>query len=196
MIVRLARLTSNIINPFLVSFAVMVLLSFESTSNTLDAIKWAAVSAALSVLPVFIVIIYLVRQKKLDGIFINPHRQRRKVYVLASSVAVAACFFLYWLGAPRLLVVTFTAGLVAIVTFMVINFAWKISLHTAFVAASVTVLTIVYGYLGALTVVLVPPVAWARIKLDYHTPLQVTTGALLSVCIVVLVFFLFGEIGN
>jgi hypothetical protein len=193
---RLAKLTSNIINPFLVSSAVIVLLSFESTSTSLDAIKWASISIALSIIPVFIVIVYLVRHKKLDGIFVNPHRQRRKVYILASSVAVAACFFLYWLGAPRLLVVTFTAGLVAIVAFMLINLAWKISLHTAFIAASVTVLTIVYGYLGALTAILVPPVAWARIKLDYHTLWQVTTGALLSVIIVFTVFFLFGETGN
>jgi membrane-associated phospholipid phosphatase len=192
---RLAELTSNILNPFLVSFVVIVLLSFKSTPGTPDALKWALISIAISVLPVFTVVVYLVRHQKLDGIFVNPRRQRNKVYLLASACAVVGCVLLSYLGAPMLLVATFVAGLVAIVIFMGINLMWKISLHTAFVAASVTVLIIVYGTAGAPTTVLLPPVAWARIELEHHSPAQVATGALLSAVIVVIVFYLFGLIG-
>ncbi len=141
---RLAKLTSNILNPFLVSFVVIMLLSFESASSTSDALKWALISTALSVLPVFVVVVCLVCNKKLDGIFVNSRRQRFKVYLLASACAVAGCVVLAYFGAPLLLIAAFVAGLVSIITFMSINFLWKISLHTAFVTASVTILTIVY----------------------------------------------------
>jgi len=193
---KLAKLTSNILNPFLASLVVIILLSFESTSSTSDALKWLLISIALSVFPVFTVIVYLVRNRKLDGIFVNPRSQRSKIYLLAIGCAVVGCIILYYLGAPRLLAATFAAGLTAMVVFMCINLAWKISLHTAFIAASITVLIIVYGSIGAVTLILLPPVAWARIKLKHHSVAQVATGALLAALIVFIVFYLFGLIGS
>jgi membrane-associated phospholipid phosphatase len=192
---RLAKLTSGILNPFLVSFAVIILLSFESTYSTSDALKWASISVALSVLPVFTVVVYLVRIKKLDGIFVNPRQQRIKIYLLASGCAVAGCVVLFCVGAPKLLVATFAAGLASIVAFTVINLWWKISLHTAFIAGSVAVLIIVYGGTGVWTLLLLLPVAWSRIEMELHSPTQVAVGAVLSALIVVIVFQLFGLIG-
>lgn len=192
----LAKLTSNIVNPFLVSFVVIILLSFASTPSPSAALKWASISIALSVLPVFSVVVYLVRIHKLEGIFVNPRHQRNKIYLLASALAVVGCIVLFYLGAPRLLVATFVAGLVAIVIFMGINFWWKISLHTAFVAASATVLTIVHGGVGAWTAVLLPPVIWARMETGQHSPAQVASGTLLVAVIVVIVFWCFGLIGG
>jgi len=193
---RLAKLISNIVNPFLVSFVLIILLSFESTSSTSGALKWSSISIALSVLPVFVVVVYLVRNQKLEGIFVNPRHQRNKIYLLASALAVVGCLVLFYAGAPRLLVAAFVAGMVGIVIFMGINFFWKISLHTAFAAASVTVLIIVYGAIGASTVVLLPPVAWARTGTKLHSLAQVATGALLAAVIVAIVFWLFGLIGS
>jgi hypothetical protein len=193
---RLSELTSNVLNPFLVSFVVIVLLSFESTSSTSDALKWSLISIALSVLPVFVAVVYLVRNHKLDGIFISSRRQRNKIYLLASACAVVGCIVLRFLGAPTLLLATFVAGLAAIFIFMWINLLWKISLHTAFISASVTVLIIVYGAVGALTVVLIPPVVLARTEMRLHSPAQVASGALLSAVIVVLVFQYYGLIGG
>lgn len=189
---RLAKLTSNILNPFLVSFAIIILLSFEATPSTSEALKWSLISLALSVLPVFIAVVYLARRRKLDSIFTNSRWQRKRIYLLASAWAVAACVVLSYLGAPALLVTTFVAGLAAIFIFMGINLFWKISLHTAFVAASVTILIMVYSGIGALTALLLPPVAWARIELEQHSPAQVAGGALLAALIVVLVFRLSG----
>jgi len=185
---RLAKLTSNVLNPFLVSVVVFILVSLKSTSGTVDALKWSSISIALSVLPVFTVIVYLVRNQKLDGIFINARRQRTKIYLLASACAVAGSIILSYLGAPLELVATFVAGLSAVVIFTCINLLWKISAHTAFVAASVTVFIVLYGATLAVTAVLLPLIAWARIELEYHTLAQAATGALLAALVVVVVF--------
>ncbi len=193
---RLAKLTSNILNPFLVSFVLIILLSFQATSSTSGAIKWSLILIALSVLPVLAAVIYLVRHQKLDGIFINTRQQRNTVYLLASACAIVSCLVLFYSGAPTLLVATFVAGLASTVAFMGINLLWKISIHTAFMAASVTILAIVYNPIGFLAVALIPPVAWSRIEMKLHSPAQVAGGALLAAVIVILVFHFFGLIGT
>ena len=193
---RTAKLTSNILNPFAVSLVIIIILSFRSTSSTLEAVKWAAILLALSVFPIFTIVVYLVRQNKLDGIFINPRQQRTKVYLLAVACATIGCTILLLLEAPLLLLAMFATGLAAIITFTGINLIWKISAHAAFIAASATVLTIVYGAVGSLAFLLVPLIAWARIDLKHHTPAQVAAGALIPAFIVVVVFHLFGLVGT
>jgi len=189
---RIANLTSNILNPFLVSLVIILLLSFESTPSIVDALKWSLILVVISILPVFSVTTYLVRNQRLDDLFIGVRKQRTKIYLLASVCALFGCIILLYLGAPLMLVATFVAGLSAIVIFMCINLLWKISLHTALIAASVTVLLILYGSIAAVTAVLLPLIAWARIELEHHSLAQVTTGALLAASIVVAVFYLFG----
>ena len=191
---RIANLTSNILNPFLVSLVVILLLSFKATSSVLDALKWSLILIAISILPVYLVIVYLVRSERVEGFFISVRKQRTKIYLLAGACAGVGCAILPYWGAPLTLVATFVAGLSAAVVFMCINLRWKISLHTAFVAASVTVLVILYGWIAAVTVVLVPLIAWARIGLEHHSLAQVATGALLAALIVVVVFYLFGQV--
>ncbi len=193
---RIASLTSNILNPFLVSPVLILLLSFKSTSCILDAVKWSLISIAVSILPVFLVIIYLVRNRILESPFINVRKQRTKIYLLAGVCAGVGCIIFHYLGAPKELIATFVAGLSAVVIFMCVNLLWKISLHTAFVTASATVLIILYGSIAAATVVLIPLIAWSRIELKHHSLAQVITGALLAALIVVVVFYLFGLVAQ
>ena len=188
-------MTSDIVNPFSVSFVMLLLLSFNSAVSTMAALKWLAISLAVSVLPVFVVIMFLVRHGKLDGIFIRARRQRNWIYLLATMCAVTGWIILYYSGAPTALVASFVAALLAMLLFMFINLWWKISVHTAFVAASVTVLIALYGIPGMVAAVLLPLVVWSRVELEHHSPAQVATGALLAALIVVGVFLLFGLIG-
>lgn len=192
MIKRIANLVSNILNPFLVSPAVILLLSFEATSSIFDALKWSLILIVLSLLPVYSVIIYLVRNRRVEGFSINVRKQRTKVYLLAGVCAGISCVILRYFGAPPLLIATAVAGFSAVVVFLFFNLWWKISVHTAFVAVSVAILIILYGWIAVVAVLLVPLTAWARIELEHHSLTQVITGTLLGASIVVAVFYLFG----
>lgn len=147
---------------------------------------------AVSILPVFSVVIYQVRRGRLDGVFTAVREQRTKLYWLAGACVSVGCVILVFCGAPLVLVATFVAGLFAVVIFMGINLWWKISLHTAFVTALVTVLVILYGWIAAVSMVLIPLMSWARLELHQHTLAQVAAGALLAALIVVVAFYLFG----
>ncbi len=189
---QIASLTANILNPFLVSLVLILLLSFESTSSVADALKWSLILIAVSILPVFSVMVYLYRKGRLDGIFTPVRKQRTKVYLLAIGCAVVGGVIITCLGAPLVLRATFVASLSAVIVYMFVNLWWKISLHIAFVAASVTALIILYGAIGAISVVFLPPIVWARIEAGHHSVAQVATGAVLAAVIVVVAFYLFG----
>jgi hypothetical protein len=189
---QVANLTSNILNPFLVSLVIIFLLSFESAAGAADALKWSLISIGVSILPVFCVMVCLARKGRLDSIFTGVRTQRTKVYLLAIVCAVVGGVIITCLGAPLVLRATFVAGFVAVVVFMCVNLWWKISLHIAFVAASVTALIILYGPIGAISVVFLPLMAWARIESGHHSVAQVATGAVLAAGIEMVVFYLFG----
>jgi len=185
---RIANLTSNILNPFCLIIAMILLLSFVSASSTLDALKWASVAIALSILPVFLAMVYLVRKGNLDAVFTNVREQRTQLYLLGGFFTVISYIILAYTGAPPILVAGFITGISTAIIFYCINLWWKISLHTALVAASATVLVMLYGWIAVGTVALVPLTGWARIELEYHSLAQAVTGALLATLIVVLVF--------
>jgi len=189
-----ARLVSVILNPFLVAVTTLVLLAFQATSTASEAVIWIVISIAISILPVVAVVFVLVRINKLDGFFSNPREQRNSVYLLASILGVIDCALYWYLHAPRLLSVLFTTGLIAVIIFMVINYCWKISLHTAFITGAVVVLVIIFGWEALFTVVFIPLVGWSRIILKQHTIPQVIIGGLLAVIIVTGIFWSFGVI--
>ncbi|MFC1913815.1 hypothetical protein ACFLXF_00860 [Chloroflexota bacterium] len=191
----LARLASNILNPFLVSLVMVILLAFESASSLSDGLKWSFLALALSAAPILVIILYLVHSKKIEGIFIKAREQRGKVYLMASVFVALSCVVLFSLGAPLELLAAFWAALLAIIIYMAINLWWKISVHTGFVTGSITLLTILYGAIGLVAAVLLPLIAWSRVELEHHSPMQVTVGAMLAALIVVTVFRLFGLIG-
>jgi len=161
-----------------------------------EAIKWSLIALALSTLPIFLIVLYLVRSDRLESIFINVRRQRHKIYLLSGLCGAATCIVLYYLEAPLVLVVAFLAGITAVVVFMGINLWWKISVHTAFAASAITLLVLLYGPAAALTGLLLPLIGWSRIELEHHSLTQVATGAVLSVLIVLGIFYLFGLVGN
>jgi hypothetical protein len=193
---RLARLISNTLNPFVISAVIIILLAFKETSGISESIKWSSISLALSVLPTLIVVIYLVHNKRMDGFFNTKREQRNIVYLIASGLGAIGCGLLWYLEAPELLSVTFTAGLISIVLFTGINYFWKLSLHTAFFAASLTIVIIIYGVTAAWAVILLLPVAWARITLKQHSLAQVVIGGLLAVLITAGIFWGFGVVGK
>jgi membrane-associated phospholipid phosphatase len=191
---RIARLISNIINPFLMSAAVIALLSFRGAPSASDALKWMAIALVVSVLPVFIIVACMVRRRKIKGFFDNTQGQRRSIYLLSGALGAISCGLLWGLQAPELLKVTFTAGIIEILIFTGINHYWKISLHSAVAAGMVTILTLVYGPVALWTFIFFPLVAWSRIALQQHSLAQVISGGALAAGIAAVVFAGFGMI--
>ena len=189
---RVASLVSNILNPFAVSLAAVLVLSFESTSRAADALRWSLILVAVGLLPVFSATVYLARTGRVDGVLVATRRQRTSIYLLSIACAAIGYAVLNYMEAPVMLRAAFAGGLSGAILFTIINLWWKISLHTAFTAVLATILVVLYGWIATAGVVAVLLLAWARLVLKHHSPAQVVAGALLAGLITVAVFNLFG----
>ena len=155
---KVAELTSIIVNPFLVNIILLLIISFKSTGSTAEGVKWFLISVAISIVPIFSIVLCLVRHNRVDSLFIKVRAQRDKVYVLSSVLMGIACAVLFFLRAPVMLVALFVAIFIAGLVFACVNRWWKISIHIASIAAAVTAMVILYGSAAAWTILLGP---WA-----------------------------------
>ena len=190
--IRIANLISNTLNPFLAGMITILIICLESTSSIPDALRWALIATGLSMLPIFLVVIYLVIKGRVDSVFANSRRQRTTIYWASLGLAAIDCVVLWLLGAPYSLVISFLVALIAGTIFMIINFWWKISLHTASITTLVVVLVILFGYFALISTLVIPIVMWSRVALRHHTLLQTLVAALLVPLIIVPLFMAFG----
>ena len=194
---RIATLTSNIFNPFLIGVVMMLLALLASTPSWSDALKWLLLLTCINVLPLALFMVYLVRHDRLDSLFVTVRRQRTKLYVFATVLFGISCIILLLLDAPSILLALLVATFASNIIFMCVNLRWKVSLHAAFIACAVIILLVLYGFQSVAFIVsasLIPLIAWTRIELDHHSLPQVVAGALLASSVLVTVFYLFGLI--
>lgn len=191
---RIASLVSHIFNPFLIGLVLIILTSFGATTGAINAIKWSLILAATTILPAFLFVLFLISRNRLDSIFADVRKQRTQIYAAAIVLACMSCIVLFLLSGPLMLRTLAITGLAASVVFLVVNLFWKVSVHTAFITAAVTVLYVLYGAISLVSVTLIFLVGWARLELERHSLAQAVAGTLLSVLITIPIFTLFGFI--
>jgi hypothetical protein len=191
---QIARLTSIIFNPPVTAIISILLVSFEPTTSVFESLKWTLIVIALSILPLSLAVVYLVRTNRLDSVFAGIRQQRTKIYILWIILAIVGCVVLQCLAAPLALVALFLTAFVSGVIFGGINLWWKISLHTAIVATLITVAVISYGFIAVVSVVLLPLMIWSRVELGCHSAAEGITAAFLASLILILVFYSLGLI--
>ncbi len=185
---RIARLTSNIFNPFLLCVTLIIIIATISSSSFPEAVKWSLLSVGMGLLPVFLVLLYLLRKGKVDNFFVTAREQRYTIYLIGCLSSGAGCLIMFLLDAPSVLIAGFATGASTAVLFAVINLWWKISLHTAIASASSVMLVLLFGWAAAAALVIIPLTAWARIELKCHSFKQTFFGALLAAALVLLMF--------
>jgi membrane-associated phospholipid phosphatase len=98
----------------------------------------------------------------------------------ADGLAGAGWGLLAVLGAPALLTGYLAFMLASVAALAAITLVWKISIHCAVAAGSVTVLALVYGPLVLGGYLLVGLLGWSRVAVRDHTVLQVVAGSVLG----------------
>lgn len=114
----------------------------------------------------------------------RPSPRARLSYMgLAVVTAVAGLGVLRWLGAPGAVISVVIAILVTLAVVTVTNARWGWSNHLAACAAGVAMLVVLFGVAGLWALPAVPAVAWARLTLGRHTPVELALGAVVGVVV-------------
>jgi membrane-associated phospholipid phosphatase len=141
---------------------------------------WGAVAALFAgVLPT-VFISRGVRRGLFDDRYVGARRPRLIVLSFIIASVAAGLGLLAALGAPGELTGYVACMLASVAVLAGITTAWKISIHCAVAAGSVTILALLLGPWVAPGYLLVGLTAWSRVVLKDHTAAQVAVGSLLG----------------
>jgi membrane-associated phospholipid phosphatase len=183
-----ARVISNLFSPPLVALACILVTALATKSES--SLFWILVFITLLIIPPTVFILSLVHKGKISDFHMNIREER--ALPLFAIFAYAALIFLvmYLGGAPRLMLIVTAAALLQILLVFIITLKWKISGHCTS-AAGLAFLTIaLYGENVIPLTLIVPVIAWSRIRLGRHTISQTLAGSFLGAATVIIILYL------
>ena len=172
---RAARFLSHALNP-----ALLALLVFGVQAHGQDAWLAGAVAiGAFSLIP-GLLLWCLVRSGYLDQAYTDDRTKRATLLLLGALCYALGTAALYGIDAPPLMRVTAAAGVVSTLLVWWINRSYKISIHAAGIGGATCVLLLSTGGAAWPCLLSWPAVAWARLYLRAHTPMQLGAGGALG----------------
>ena len=182
---KLATIISRIFEPMVVISVLTVVGALYAGLQGSQFWSFFLVVLVLAVIPVTIFRVWLFNNRRVDWDIID--RRKRIVPLLLLLGVVAGNTWIVSLWQNREITYIFAIYLVWLVGLFLITLRFKISGHTSTIALA-SLLVIKWFGLGLWPLLFtIPVVAWARVTLHQHTPLQTFVGAMYSVAI----FFLF-----
>lgn len=183
-----AHIISDLFSPLLVpSYALILALWFTLLRYLPLSVKLIAIGGVFFITAVIpaLVIFILYRVGRISDMSISDKSQRTLPYSVSIACYIGAGLFLSSMQAPSWLDAFFYGAAVVSLLSVIITHWWKISAHTggigglaavcywlAFhnvIALSMIWVSVAFALAGAM--------AWARLYLNHHTPLQVLAGA-------------------
>lgn len=184
-----ALAVSLILSPTLL-FWVLALASIYRTN-------WATVELKLFWLHVIIWInfiaslfygLFLVyRGITLDADLHHPSVKRSRLLFIApiTIIYIIETIWLYQINVPQPVTSIFLSIALVLTIFSIVSYFWKISHHMEGITVFSFGMLALFGGVSAWVLALIPLVAWARLRLNRHTPKQILAGIILPILIVV-----------
>ncbi len=187
---RWGRLLSQIFHPIIngtASFLVVGALAGDFVDQRWRGVGWALVCVAMLVLPPTLFFHYRLRRGAYSDGDVSMRQQRYGLYAFSLCSLVLTSLALYALSTPTVFLRLIGAAIGIMVACMLVNFVWKISIHSASIATLATLSTRLFPPLGICLWIAAFAVGWARIRTGNHTPAQVIAGWGVAVAGVLLV---------
>jgi hypothetical protein len=172
---HVARLFTNVLNPFFVFTALYALVAMSEASAPQATLYVAVELAAAACVAGYVFL--LRRRRRVGDFWISGRRQRLVPALVLLGAFVVLLAALALLGAPEtLFLTTFSMGL-ASVAVAATTLAWKASAHSAVAGHAAAAGLLVLGPPGLLFALTFPAVLWSRVAAGDHTLAQSLAGA-------------------
>lgn len=159
---------------FLITFLFLALF-FESPENVVPVILTTLISGVIIPIALFA---YMVKTKKIVNQDATDKDERTAPYLYGILLYFVGLITLYLLNASNLTMTVWFAYLLNTFVILIINKFWKISAHAMGVAGPLGLFYYLFGIYSYPFFLLLILIAWSRIYLKCHTPLQVTMGSI------------------
>lgn len=175
--ISIARWISVAAHPF-----VMIALWVAATTLRLQGHDQIAgtvgLVAAIVIVPNVVFMIWQVRRGAWATVDASQHTERPMLYLVGLPTLAALIVYLVLTGGPAFLVRGSSVTL-ALLFICAITSRWlKVSLHMVSAALCGTALVLIGSPVGWGVVAIIPALAWSRLALRKHTPLELAVGFL------------------
>lgn len=175
---KFANFISNITYSPLLSIPTFIAINYFFL-NFHDFVVVISISIFFSAfLPMAFVLLWV--KKKNSNVDMPKKEDRTYPLIIGLISSFIGASVLYLINAPFLTTILMFCLFSNTLIIFLINYIWKISIHSAGVAVYTTVLTFAFGYFGALFGLLIPLVMWSRLYLKKHTISQIIGGIFLG----------------
>jgi membrane-associated phospholipid phosphatase len=183
----LAQVLSWVFHPFVISVPTLWYAAYAMTHDAATSAEWTAFFIGIVILPAIVFIALRVRSGQYTDADVSVRQHRFSIYFFGGGCFILGLLLFIFLGAPRILVASLFAAIVALTLGTLVTTRTKASAHAGVTAGCAAVLFFVSVPFSVLVCFAALTVGWARIYLHSHTPTQVLLGwaiALVSVAIV------------
>ncbi len=184
----LAQFLSWIFHPFVISVPTLWYAAYAMTHDAAVSAQWTAFFIVMIILPAVLFIALRVRSGRYTDADVSVRQHRFSIYFFGGGCFILGLILFISFGAPRILVASLLAALVALAIGTLVTTQTKASAHAGVTAGCAAVLFFVSVPLGVLVSLAALAVGWARIYLHQHTPTQVILGWVIAVVSVAIVF--------
>ena len=191
---RVGRILSQVFHPTLNGFASFLLVGVASPeiASVRQGLSWAAICIITIIIPPALYFYLRLFFGAYSDDDVSRRSERTGLYIVALLSTAVGSAALYRLGLPHVFLRLLLAAVGVTLSCMLINFRWKISVHSASIATLSTLGTIFLQWTGAWLWICALALGWARIRTGNHTWLQVLAGWGVAIVGVILAF----EIGG
>lgn len=175
---KIASIVSAVLNVPLITAVAFILLIF--TQRTELPFAFIAVTTLFgSLLPV-ISVWGLLKINLIKTLYTDDKTTGIIPFLWSLTFYLTGAFTLLNVGAPPVVTALMACYFVNGLVLLLINFKWKVSIHAATVAGSVTALVFQLGFEASPLFLLVLAVGWARFELGVHDLVQIALGVALG----------------
>lgn len=183
----LANLISALSNPLVISIPLSYSLVLKSTGEIIYSLQWTFISLFFASL-VGLFVFYGVKKGFFSDLDVSNREERTRLFVFIAIVSVIFFFLVYITNGPGVLLLGVGSLLLGIILADLINYKIKASIHLAVFSSFSVIMGILYGGIFWVLLLIAPLVAWSRIKLKKHEPLETIVGGLVGVIIVLMLY--------
>jgi membrane-associated phospholipid phosphatase len=174
-----ARWLSIIAHPF-VMVGVMVGAAAARRHSAGEAIRSVLIVGAFTIIPMLVLMVRQVRAGAWKDVDASNISERPFLYAVGGLASIALIVYLL-LARPQSFLIRGSAGTLMMFGVCALATRWlKVSLHMAFASLATTTLLLIGSPAGWVLLPIVPALAWSRLALRRHRPVEVAVGTVIG----------------
>jgi PAP2 superfamily len=172
------------------NWLIVTVVAVGAHADGLAGAGWGLMAAFFAAVLPTAFISFGIRRGRWEDRNVGARGPRLVVLAFITASVAAGLILLAVLGAPALLTGYLGFMLASVAALAAITVVWKISIHCAVAAGSVTILALLYGPPVLAAFLLAGLLGWARVAVRDHTVPQVIAGSVLGAAAAALAYAL------